>query len=591
MRHQHLKSFLWVIKLQWQTSRPYIIWNACKDTFSGLQPLVLSYALASIIADVGRIALQNADIAETGIYANLLLVLVLMIIQGAVEAIDHPITRRFSMKMETETTSILINRLYELSQEQFDNQSFSTKVERARDSVKLFYRMPSSVSKVLSSTIGVAGILTAIIIYSPWLGLLALGLLIPATLLHIKASHIYEQTYEKTAADYRIARHLTWKMFEPREMAEVRLINAFRKITGIWRSRMADINSREWSGGKRIAGFYAAAGVIQPAITVTATVYYVSLVVRGALSLEIFIFLREILERFGYNIHVMAVEIADLHSFQLDLQKFDEVRNTRPAIPNGTVAAKAPLAFKLTGVNFSYKPNERFTLRDINLEIVPGEKLAVVGRNGAGKTTLLKLILRQYLPAKGRITVNGTDVKKLEAAGYYKLIGSLSQEFMLFDYLSVRDNLTAGLENEPSDEAIYSAARLAEVEEVIKSLPNQLDTRLSPSFYDGSSLSGGERQRLAIARTLLRDGDLIILDEPTSSIDAKAEYEIFNNIYKACGGKTVLIVSHRFSTVRQADRIIVLDAGKISEIGSHEELLANGGLYKTMFELQAAGYN
>lgn len=579
------------MKLQWQTSRAYIIWSVCKDIFLGLQPLAFSYIFALIVADVGRIALQSADIAATGIYTNLLLILALLLVREAVDAFDYPVRSRFSMKLEAEATDVLINRIYRLSQEQFDDQVFSAKVERARESVKFFYRLPRTISRALSALIGMVGILVAVIIYSPWLGLLALGLLVPATLLHIKANHIFERSYEKTAADYRVARHLSWKMFEPREMAEVRLMNSFKRIASIWRSRMTDITNRRWSDEKKMAGLYAAAGIVQPAIVVAATVHYVGLVARGALSLESFIFLRDILDRFSRNIRVMVGELADLHSSHLDLQKFNEISNAQPAIPNGSVTIKPPLTLSLSDVNFSYATDGQFALRDINLTIRPGEKLAIVGRNGSGKTTLLKLILRQYLPSKGRITVNGTGTGDLEAAGYYNLVGNLSQEFMLFDYLSIRDNLTAGLEYEPSDEKIYSAARLAKAEEIIKSLPEQLDTRMSPSFYDGSSFSGGERQRLAIARTLLRDSNLIILDEPTSSIDAKAEYEIFNNIYEACTDKTVLIVSHRFSTVRQADKIVVLKEGRISETGSHEELLANNGLYKEMFELQATGYS
>jgi ATP-binding cassette subfamily B protein len=213
-----------------------------------------------------------------------------------------------------------------------------------------------------------------------------------------------------------------------------------------------------------------------------------------------------------------------------------------------------------------------------------------VGENGAGKTTLIKLLLRQYLPTEGTITINGTDIRDIEQESYYTAISNLSQEFLIVQHLSIKDNLVMGLSQEPSDEEIYNTTDLVGATGFVHKLSQKLNTRLDTSFDGGTNLSGGQKQLLGVARALLRNGDVMILDEPTSAIDAKAEYIIFNNIYKSHDSKTIVIVSHRFSTVRKADKIIVMERGKITEYGTHEELLKKSGLYKEMFEAQAEGY-
>jgi ATP-binding cassette subfamily B protein len=199
-------------------------------------------------------------------------------------------------------------------------------------------------------------------------------------------------------------------------------------------------------------------------------------------------------------------------------------------------------------------------------------------------------LLRQYLPTQGRITVNGVELQDVEQQSYYEAISNLSQDFLMISHLTIRDNLLLGVERNVSDKEIETATAMVGADGFIAKLAHQYKQRLDPSFSDGTGFSGGQSQRLGVARSILRDGDLMILDEPTSAIDAKAEYMIFNNIYKNHGEKTTLIVSHRFSTVRKADKIIVMENGKITEYGSHQELLRHGGLYKEMFETQAEGY-
>jgi len=328
----------------------------------------------------------------------------------------------------------------------------------------------------------------------------------------------------------------------------------------------------------------------QPLVTFGANIYFFRLLLAGTIGLDRFIFLRGMLEQTVSGASMLTSSISRLHEVMINLENFTLVYDTPPAIPNGTVKAEAPLSIYFDNVSFSYPVNSTKVLDGITFIINTGDKLALVGENGAGKSTLLKLLLRQYLPTEGTITVNGVNIKDIELDSYYSAISNLSQGYILVDHLPIGDNLTIGITRDCTNDELYKATDLVDATNFIKKLPHQLETRLDTSFDDGNNLSGGQRQRLVIARALLQNGDILILDEPTSAIDAKAEYTIFNNIYKSQANKTTLIVSHRFSTVRKADQIIVMDQGKITEYGSHDELLKYGGLYKEMFEAQAEGY-
>ena len=590
MNKQYIKPLLWALKLQWQTSPAYIIWTVLRDLFNGLRPLFLAYAVAQLIDGIGRIALQSEDVANVRIYEWVLLIFGLELVNQIIIVIDRVAAARFEDRMHLKVVEMLILHIYNLNQQQLDDEDFSTKLGRAHESLYGVWRITAQFSIFVSSLIGLAGAFVIVIKYSPWIGLIFIASLIPVIIVNTKVNHLRNQASKESIPDGRISSRLRWTLLEPREMAEVRLMNALKKLVSSWRKHAKSSDEIIYSSNRRLAKFELITGIIQPFVELGASFHYINLVIRGDLRFDDFIFLRAILSQVSRNVENVTRSASRLHEFSIAFQNFNEIYQEKPAIPDGKLAVKSPLTIEFHHVDFAYKSDEEPVLRDICLKIVPGEKLALVGKNGAGKTTLIKLMLRQYLPTKGKITVNGVDIKDLSSEDYYRAVSNLSQEFLLFNYLVVRDNLLIGIEDKLSDEEIYRIAGLTEADKLIKALPKQLDTRLSPSFEDGTDFSGGERQRLAIARTLLRNAGLLILDEPTSAIDAKAEYEIFNNIYKTHGDKTILIVSHRFSTVRKADKIVVLDQGRITEQGSHEELLQKDGLYREMFEIQAEGY-
>lgn len=287
----------------------------------------------------------------------------------------------------------------------------------------------------------------------------------------------------------------------------------------------------------------------------------------------------------------------DLVNFDKDLYGFAEYRYITEDLQPPIEVDQPPISQEpdilLHGVNFVYPHNTKRVLTDIELDIPHGTNLAIVGENGAGKTTLIRLILGLYLPTKGAVLVNNRNLNDYSEASWLSKIGVLIQDFGINEDMSIRDTVWLGNVTQPRDDKkIWAALEQAEMTDTIKELPHQLDTFLGKWIDEekGIELSGGQLQRLAIARALFRDPEILILDEPTSSIDANAEERIFEKLMSSRKGKTTIFISHRFSTVRRAEQVIFMHRGKITERGTHKELMSQKGGYCAMFTKQSKAY-
>ncbi len=238
----------------------------------------------------------------------------------------------------------------------------------------------------------------------------------------------------------------------------------------------------------------------------------------------------------------------------------------------------------------AYPGSPRLILNRLNFHLHPGERVALIGENGQGKTTIVKLITRLYDPTEGEILLDGVDLREYDLEDLYREIGVIFQDFMRYE-MTARENIAVGRVSELDNrELLKSAAEKSLADQVVAQLPLQYEQMLGRRFDGGVDLSGGEWQKVALARAYLRDAQLLILDEPTAALDARSEFEVFRRFAELTAGKMALFISHRFSTVRMADRIVVLENGKIAEEGSHDQLTSMGGRYAEMFELQASSY-
>jgi ATP-binding cassette subfamily B protein len=281
--------------------------------------------------------------------------------------------------------------------------------------------------------------------------------------------------------------------------------------------------------------------------------------------------------------------IADQALFLTDLIQFFGVK---PKIRNRADALPAPRpirdGFEFRNVSFSYPGTARLVLKDLNLRIAAGERIAIVGENGQGKTTLVKLMTRLYDPTGGQILLDGVDLRDYDIEDLHREIGVIFQDFMRYD-MTARENIAVGNLSR-HERGIRLAAHKSGALEIVSRFPDGFDQMLGRRFEDGVDLSGGEWQKFAMARAYIRDAQILILDEPTAALDAIAEYEVFQHFAELTSGKIAVLISHRFSTVRMSDRIVVLEGGTIREEGTHQQLVACGGRYASMFELQAASY-
>lgn len=323
-------------------------------------------------------------------------------------------------------------------------------------------------------------------------------------------------------------------------------------------------------------------------VNIFVLIYSIRLVFSGELTIGMLTFIISAYQKFNGDTSDILYKISSVLGNKKILSTFYNVLNWKNSINNGeeklqNIATGLSVEFK--NVWFRYPKTKKWILRGVNFRVNEDEDIAIVGKNGAGKSTIIKLLLRIYDPQRGNIFVNGNNIKDLDLDSYYKLVGILSQSFNKLS-ITVEDNILVGDVNRKNGKDVREAGKLADIHDTVMALPFGYKTFLSREIKDGVQLSGGQWQKLAIARAFFRKSKLLILDEPTSAVDSISEEKIFESIRENAKNTTTIIVSHRFATVRKAQRIIVIDEGTIVEDGNHEKLLKKNGLYSEMYNKQ-----
>jgi ATP-binding cassette subfamily B protein len=314
----------------------------------------------------------------------------------------------------------------------------------------------------------------------------------------------------------------------------------------------------------------------------------------GAITIGSLAMYYQALQRGQAQLQEFLNGLVNLYENNLFMKNLSDFLDLKPRIADATNPKPAPNPIReglvFEGVSFSYPGKEGLILEDVSFQIRPGEKVALVGENGSGKTTIVKLMCRLYDPTSGRILLDGIDIREFSVAELRRQFSVIFQDFVRY-HLSFAENIALGNVEEAQDrEKIVHAARRAGADEVAAKLRDGYETPLGRVFYEGEEISGGEWQKVALARAFLREAPFIIMDEPTSAMDARAEYHMFQRFAEMAEGRAAVLISHRLSTVRMADTILLLENGRISERGPHDELIAQGGAYARMFEMQAKRY-
>ncbi|HHE73809.1 MAG TPA: ABC transporter ATP-binding protein, partial [Desulfobacteraceae bacterium] len=417
---------------------------------------------------------------------------------------------------------------------------------------------------------------------------------IPGILVRIKYSgKMYRWQREKTQAE-RKASYFNWILTGDAHAKEIRLfglgdlfIQQFSSLRKQLRRERIELTRK-----RSVADFMAQIGATVAVFGAFGFIAYRT--VMGGITLGDMVMYFQAFQRGLGFLKEMLGALAGLYEDNLFLSNLFEFLDLSPRVkdPIQPDAVPKPMqkGLNVESVDFQYPAATRKALEGVSLSIDPGQVVALVGENGSGKTTLVKLLCRLYDPIAGRITMDDIDLRRFEKAALHREISVIFQDYAKY-HLTARENIWLGNVETPSDPAgIARAAKRAGAHDLISGLPKGYETVLGRWFEEGSELSIGEWQKIALARAFMRPAQLIVLDEPTSSMDAKTEYEIFTRFKELLQGRAAVIISHRFSTVRMADRIIVLDQGRITESGSHEELMAANGTYAVMYERQAGYY-
>jgi len=440
---------------------------------------------------------------------------------------------------------------------------------------------------------GIAGIVVALLAIQPWLVPIVLVAAVPLMAGVMKAGQALFGFHLRMTAMTRQRDYLYRLLTEKQSATEVR---AFGLGPHLLRrhSRLYDEHMVELRRTARQRFRIAVLGNLGLALTLGGTIaLLLHLALTGRVELAEAATAGAALLILGERIMATVMSIGEIYEAGLFVEDFTSFLEQGPAAISARARQPAPTRFDritVEDVTFTYPSATRPALRDVSLEVNAGEIVALVGENGSGKTTLAKLLCRLYLPETGRISWDGVDTADLDPDRLRRNTAVIFQDFLHYA-LPARENIGLGAVDRIDDlEAVVEAARRAGADAPISALPDGYDTVLSPEFAGGRDLSVGQWQRVALARAFVRDAPLIILDEPTAALDPRAEHALFTSLRSLYAGRTVLLISHRYSTVRSADRVYVLADGRITEHGSHEQLMDRGGQYAELFTLQAAAY-
>jgi ATP-binding cassette subfamily B protein len=476
----------------------------------------------------------------------------------------------------------------------YEDPAFYDRLERARVQATDRLYMIQAIGRLVQQAITTITLSISIMLYSPWLLLMLIVGVIPA---FVGETHFAFLGYAKNFRQTPVRRQLDYLRIlgGSKEAAkELKLFGLKDFLTGRFQKLSTQVYEEDVALARRKLTMGSLLSAIGTAGYYTAYVFAVWKTVTGEFTLGTLTFLANAIRDASSNLQQTfstLSTIADQALFLTDLIAFFEMRPTIESKPNALPAPR-PIqnGFEFRNVSFRYPGSSRLVLNGLNFQLRPGERVALIGENGEGKTTIVKLLTRLYDPTEGQVLLDGVDLREYSLEDLYREIGVIFQDFMRYE-MTARENIAVGrIEQIDNLALLQQSAQKSMADEVVAKLPSGYAQMLGRRFEGGVDLSGGEWQKVALARAYLRDAQVLILDEPTSALDARSEYEVFQRFAELTTGKMALFISHRFSTVRMADRIVVLEHGKIAEEGDHDALTQLGGRYAEMFELQAASY-
>ncbi len=581
-----------VLRILWESGPGVVSWGLVLRVIIAVLPFAIAKVAQYIINDIAGVLRGTAlppnfwALVGTEVGLNIFLGLLTRGIDYSDSLLANRYTQHVSVRVMEQAARLDLTT--------YENPLFYDRLERARvqatDRLAMIQQMGRLIQQVITTLVFSAALAWA----SPWLVLLLAAGVLPSFLGETHYAFLgyaknFRQTPAKRQMDY------LRQVAGSREGAkEVKLFGLNKFFTDRFQVLANQIYREDvaLSRSKLILG--GLLGIIGTLGYYGAYVYVIWRTLHGAYDIGQFTFLTTAIQQASSNLQQVfstASGIADQALFLTDLIAFFDMKPTVQSNPDGLPTPKTiQRGFEFRNVSFTYPETERTVLKNFNLTLSPGERIALIGENGQGKTTVVKLITRLYDPTEGQVLLDGIDLREYSLEDLHRHIGVIFQDFMRFE-MTARENIAVGRVDQQHQQGdIELAAHKSLADTVVSKLSGGYDQMLGRRFEGGVELSGGEWQKMALARAYLRDAQLLILDEPTAALDARSELEVFERFAELTAGKMALLISHRFSTVRMADRIVVLSGGHLIEEGNHQELIAKNGLYASMFEMQAASY-
>ncbi|MDZ7267960.1 MAG: ABC transporter ATP-binding protein/permease [candidate division KSB1 bacterium] len=580
--------------LIWQTSPPLTLASMVLRVVRAAVPLATLYIGKLIIDEVVHLTQlpppRALDYLWKLVAIEFGIIFVSDILNRALALVDSMLGDLFS----NQTSVRLMRHAAALDLDYFEDASFYDKLERARRQTAGRMALMSQVLEQAQDVITMMFLSVGLVAFNPWLILLLMVTLIPALLgeSHFNArsySLMYSWTPERRQLDY-----LRYTGASDETAKEVKIFGLADFLT----ERYRELADRYYRANRALAVRRAGWGTLLAMVASVgyygAYIFIIMRTVGGQLSLGDMTFLAGSFARLRGLLQSLIQRFSTVAEGALYLRDLFDFFALQPRIVSRPKARPFPRpireGFTFENVGFKYPNSARWANRHLSFTLRAGEKLALVGENGAGKTTLAKLLARLYDPTEGRILLDGHDLRDYDLEDLRREIGVIFQDFVHYHFTAAENIAVGRIEARDDRARIAQAAARSLANTVIAKLPQGYEQIVGRRFDGGVELSGGEWQKMALARAYMREAQLLILDEPTAALDARAEHEVFQRFADLTRGKSAVLISHRFSTVRMADRILVLDNGELLELGTHEELLRQNGRYAELFRLQAAGY-
>lgn len=581
-----IKNTVWCLGLIFRLNSSLFIFITLCQFLGAVAPFVRNKFFSQLI-DI----LVYKDTGENWV-TYFLLFIVFLVFTSTISFLQSQLTRIIDTKLQAQLRTMFISKVSGLDYQHLEAKKTSSLISKVDEEFGWRIRQTvQDVANIFANIASLSAITIIILPKYPTIWLLIFVSQIPQYFIEkywVQKDWLF---HEENTERNKLMWDLNYQLRQKNYLAELRVNNAvsylFQKYKDVWA-----IFTKQRVGLRiRQSPSEVAMIVFSTVVTAVCLAILIRDVRLGIITIGLFTFYFQSITQTTDFFRGLVYSFVSITESSYHIGNFKEVVDLQNTVVGGgkTISFFENPKIEFINVAFKYPGTARYVFKNLNLTINPGEEIAIVGVNGAGKSTLIKLLCHFYEPTSGEIRVNGVNLKDIKLSDWYKQLSYLAQEFNSYYNLSLRENVFLGNPQNLDDSKIKKALTKADAS-FIKKYSKGLDTIMSQR-YGGEEPSWGQAQKIAIARVFYRDSPIVILDEPTASIDAVSEYKIFNRLYKEITGKTLVIVSHRFSTVRNAKRIIVIDKGEVVEQGTHEDLLNHKGLYAKSFKLQAKGYN